>query len=129
MKRRVARVAPYVKFTSRVLDRAAKAFPRGVLPLKSKNPDMVVTIMIPPASYLLMNQLYENGIAPSRQTWLYDGAGVADYPEFWDNVKDAGVGLLSFGLYHPQMTLSPLGKEVRTLYMRQHNRDPNRLIF
>jgi len=37
--------------------------------------------------------------------------------------------LLSFGLYHPQMTLSPLGKEVRTLYMEQHKREPNRLIF
>src|SRR5437870_3209917 len=129
MKKTLARVALDVKFTSRVLDRAAKDFTPAVLPLKSEKPDMVVTIMIPPASYLLMNQLYENGIAPSRQTWLYDGAGVADYPEFWDNVKDAGVGLLSFGLYHPQMTLSPLGKEVRTLYMEQHKREPNRLIF
>ncbi len=129
MKKTLARVAPDVKFTSRVLDRAAKDFTPAVLPLKSEKPDMVVTIMIPPASYLLMNQLYENGIAPSRQTWLYDGAGVADYPEFWDNVKDAGVGLLSFGLYHPQMTLSALGKEVRTLYMEQHKREPNRLIF
>ena len=118
-----------MKFTARVLDRAAKDFTPAVLPLKSERPDMIVTIMIPPASYLLMNQLYENGVAPSRQTWLYDGAGVADYPEFWDNVKDAGVGLLSFGLYHPQMSLSALGKEVRALYMEQHKREPNRLIF
>src|SRR2546428_8719954 len=129
MRRPRPRGAPEVSCRSRVLDRAARASTPAVLPLKSEKPDMVVTIMIPPASYLLMNQLYENGIAPSRQTWLYDGAGVADYPEFWDNVKDAGVSLLSFGLYHPQMTLSPLGKEVRTLYMEQHQREPNRLIF
>src|SRR5207253_10792777 len=113
----------------RPLHGAAKDCPPRVLPLKNEKRDLVVTILIPPASYLLMHQLYENGIAPSRQTWLYDGARVADYPEFWDNVKDAGVGLLSFGLYHPQMTLSALGKEVRTLYMEQHKREPNRLIF
>jgi branched-chain amino acid transport system substrate-binding protein len=129
MKRTLAKVAPDVKFTSRVLDRAAKDFTPAVLPLKAERPDMIVTIMIPPASYILMNQLYENGIAPSRQTWLYDGAGVADYPEFWDNVKDAGVGLLSFGLYHPKMNLTALGKEVREIYMAREKREPNRLIF
>jgi len=129
MKRTLARVAPDVKFTARVLDRAAKDFTPAVLPLKAERPDMVVTIMIPPASYILMNQLYENGVAPSRQTWLYDGAGVADYPEFWDNVKDAGVGLLSFGLYHPKMNLTPIGKEVREIYMAKEKREPNRLIF
>ncbi|MCL6640543.1 MAG: ABC transporter substrate-binding protein [Candidatus Rokubacteria bacterium] len=129
MRKVLARVAPDVKFTVRVLDRAARDFTPAVLPLKAERPDMVVTIMIPPAAYLLMNQLYENGIAPSKDTWLYDGAGVADYPEFWDNVKDAGVGLISFGLYHPKMNLTPLGKEVRTLYIEQHRREPNRLIF
>ncbi|HXG02152.1 MAG TPA: ABC transporter substrate-binding protein, partial [Candidatus Binatia bacterium] len=129
MRKVLARVAPDVKFTVRVLDRAARDFTPAVLPLKAERPGMVVTIMIPPAAYLLMNQLYENGIAPSKDTWLYDGAGVADYPEFWDNVKDAGVGLISFGLYHPKMNLTPLGKEVRTLYIEQHRREPNRLIF
>jgi branched-chain amino acid transport system substrate-binding protein len=129
MKKALARVAPDVKFTSRVLDRAAKDFTPAALPLKAERPDMVVTIMIPPASYLLMNQLYENGVAPSRQTWLYDGAGVADYPDFWDNVKDAGVGLLSFGLYHPKMSLTPVGREIREIYMAREKREPNRLIF
>jgi branched-chain amino acid transport system substrate-binding protein len=129
MRRVLARVAPEVRFTARVLDRAARDFTPAVLPLKAERPDMIVTIMIPPASYLLMNQLYEHGIAPSKDTWLYDGAGVADYPEFWDNVKDAGVGLLSFGLYHPKMNLTPLGKEVRALYIERYRREPNRLIF
>jgi branched-chain amino acid transport system substrate-binding protein len=129
MKQTLAKAAPEVKFTYRTLDRAAKDFTPAVLPLKAERPDMVVLIMIPPAAYLLMNQLYENGVAPSRQTWLYDGAGVADYPEFWDNVKDAGVGLISFGLYHPKMNLTPLGKEVRELYIAKEKREPNRLIF
>jgi branched-chain amino acid transport system substrate-binding protein len=129
MKRTLAKVAPDVKFTSRVLDRAAKDFTPAVLPLRAERPEMIVTIMIPPASYILMNQLYENGVAPSQQTWLYDGAGVADYPEFWDNVKDAGVGLLSFGLYHPRMNLTAVGKEIREIYTAKEKREPNRLIF
>ncbi len=129
LKKTLARVAPDVKFTFRALDRAAKDFTPAVLPLKQERPDMVVLMMLPPSAYILINQLYENGVAPSKQTWLYDGAGIADYPDFWDNVKDAGVHLIAFGLYHPRMNLSPLGKQVREIYIAKEKREPNRLIF
>jgi len=64
---------------------------------------MILTMLLPPAAYIVMNQLYEQGVAPSAKTWLYDGAGIADYPDFWQNVKEAGKYMLEFGLYHPQM--------------------------
>ncbi|MGQ0653250.1 MAG: ABC transporter substrate-binding protein [Betaproteobacteria bacterium] len=129
LKKTLAKVAPDVKYTFRALDRAAKDFTPVVLPLKQERPDMIVLMMLPPTAYILMNQLYENGIAPSKQTWLYDGAGIADYPEFWDNVKDAGVHLISFGLYHPRMSLTPIGRQVREMYIAREKREPNRLIF
>jgi len=129
LKKTLAKVAPDVKFTFRALDRAAKDFTPAVLPLKQERPDMVVLMMLPPAAYILINQLYENGVAPSKQTWLYDGAGIADYPDFWDNVKDAGVHLIAFGLYHPRMNLSPIGRQVREIYIAKEKREPNRLIF
>ncbi|MGH7325876.1 MAG: ABC transporter substrate-binding protein, partial [Candidatus Rokuibacteriota bacterium] len=129
LKKTLAKVAPGVKFTYRALDRAAKDFTPAVLPLKQERPDMVVLMMLPPSAYILINQLYENGVAPSPTTWLYDGAGIADYPDFWDNVKDAGVGLVAFGLYHPKMNLTPLGKQVREIYIAKEKREPNRLIF
>lgn len=129
LKKTLAKVAPDVKFTFRALDRAAKDFTPAVLPLKQERPDMVVLMMLPPAAYILINQLYENGVAPSRQTWLYDGAGIADYPDFWDNVRDAGVHLIAFGLYHPRMNLSPIGRQVREIYIAKEKREPNRLIF
>ena len=121
--------APQVDFKYETLDRAGKDFTPAVLVLRANPPDMVVNIMLPPAAYILMNQLYEQGVAPGPKTWLYDGAGIADYPDFWQNVKDAGKSMVFFGLYHPQMTIPKLGQEVAAEYMKRTKNEPNRLIF
>jgi ABC-type branched-subunit amino acid transport system substrate-binding protein len=86
-------------------------------------------MMLPPAAYILMNQLYEQGVAPSAKTWFYDGAGIADYPDFWQNVKDAGKYMVSFGLYHPAMSVPPIGKQMAAEYTKRTKGEPNRLIF
>ena len=86
-------------------------------------------MLLPPAAYIVMNQLYEQGVAPSAKTWLYDGAGIADYPDFWQNVKEAGKYMLEFGLYHPQMKTPKLGLEVAKTYQQRTKNEPNRLIF
>jgi branched-chain amino acid transport system substrate-binding protein len=97
--------------------------------LRANPPELVVNIMLPPAAYILMNQLYEQGVAPSAKTILYDGAGIADYPDFWQNVKEAGKNMLAFGLYHPAMPMPELGKQVAAAYEKQAKVEPNRLIF
>jgi branched-chain amino acid transport system substrate-binding protein len=123
------KAAPQVNYKYISLDRAGKDFTPAVLPLRASPPDMVVNIMLPPAAYILMNQLYEQGVAPSAKTWLYDGAGIADYPDFWQNVKEAGKYMLAFGLYHPQMPMPKLGLEVAKIYAAKAKAEPNRLIF
>jgi ABC-type branched-subunit amino acid transport system substrate-binding protein len=121
--------APGVDFKYETLDRAGKDFTPAVLPLRANPPDMVVNIMLPPAAYIVMNQLYEQGVAPSAKTWSYDGAGIADYPDFWQNVKDAGKYMISFGLYHPKMPMPPLGQQIAAEYKKRTKSEPNRLIF
>jgi branched-chain amino acid transport system substrate-binding protein len=121
--------APSVQFKYETLDRAGKDFTPAVLALRADPPDMVVNIMLPPAAYILMNQLYEQGVAPSAKTWSYDGAGIADYPDFWQNVKDAGKYMVSFGLYHPMMPMPKVGKDVAAEYTKRTKNEPNRLIF
>ncbi len=121
--------APQVQYKYETLDRAGKDFTPAVLALRANPPDMVATMMLPPAAYILMNQLYEQGVAPSAKTWFYDGGGISDYPDFWQNVKDAGKYMISFGLYHPQMTVPPIGKEVAAEYTKRTKNEPNRLIF
>ena len=121
--------APQVNYKYVSLDRAGKDFTPAVLPLRANPPDMVINIMLPPAAYILMNQLYEQGVAPSAKTWFYDGAGIADYPDFWQNVKEAGKYMLAFGLYHPQMQMPKMGHEVGQIYQKQSGHEPNRLIF
>jgi branched-chain amino acid transport system substrate-binding protein len=76
-----------------------------------------------------MNQVYEQGIAPSAKTYFYDASDLADYPDFWQNVNEAGKDLLVFGLYHPKMQQPPLGKQIGEAYTKKTGNAPNRLIF
>lgn len=117
-----------VDFKFEILDRAGKDFMPAVLPLRSNPPDMTVNLMLPPASYVIGNQLYEQGIAPSSTTWMYD-TGNADFPDFWQNAGDSGTFLMSFGLYHPQMQMPELGQHVSEEYVKRMNKEPNRLTF
>jgi len=121
--------APGVDYKYETLDRAGKDFTPAILPLRANPPDMVLMIMLPPPAYIVMNQLYEQGVAPSAKTWLYDSSGLADYPDFWQNVKEAGKYMLNFALYHPQMNLPKLAKEVGQTYQQRTKNEPNRLIF
>ena len=101
----------------------------AILPLRANPPDVIIDLMLPPAAYIMMNQVYEQGIAPSAKTWFYDGSGIVDYPDFWQNVKEAGKGMLVFGLYHPKMNLPPLGRKVAEAYTAKTKNAPNRLLF
>jgi branched-chain amino acid transport system substrate-binding protein len=121
--------APEIQFSYETLDRTAKDFSPVILSLKANPPDVIVEVMLPPAAYLALNQLYEQGVAPTKKTWLYDGSGLADYPDFWQNVSDAAKDMIVFGLYHPKMAMPPLGKQVADAYTAKTHNEPNRLLF
>jgi branched-chain amino acid transport system substrate-binding protein len=125
----LAERAPGIEYKYETLDRAGKDFLPALLPLKANPPDAVVEIMLPPAAYILLNQLNEQGIAPTSKTWIYDASGIADYPDFWQNVGDAAKNMLVFGLYHPKMALPDLGKRVAADYTAKTKFQPNRLLF
>lgn len=125
----LAESAPQVNYEYHALDRQARDFQPAILPLRANPPDLVANMMLPPAAYILMNQLHEQGVAPTARTWLFDGAGLADYPDFWDNVGDAARTMLEFGLYHPAMDQPPLGLQVGKMYTERTGNAPNRLIF
>jgi branched-chain amino acid transport system substrate-binding protein len=118
-----------IEYKYETLDRAAKDFLPAILPLKANPPDVVVEIMLPPAAYILLNQLNEQGVAPTKKTLIYDASGIADYPDFWQNVGDAAMDMLVFGLYHPKMALPELGKKVAADYTAKTKASPNRLLF
>ncbi|MGZ5847354.1 MAG: ABC transporter substrate-binding protein [Ramlibacter sp.] len=122
-------VAPGIEYKYETLDRASKDFTAAVLPLRSNPPDVIVMSMLPPAAYLVMNQVYEQGVAPSAKTLLYDGGGLADYPDFWQNVKESGKYLLSFALYHPQMKQTQLATDIAAEYKKHTGSDINRLVL
>src|SRR5690606_35501566 len=86
--RMLEQLAPDVAYEFHVIDRQAADYVPVLLPLRRNLPEMVVTIALPPYGYRLVNQLYELGIAPSPRTWLFEGAGISDYPDFWSSVGD-----------------------------------------
>lgn len=121
--------SPGTEYSYITVDRAGKDFLPVILPLRANPPDAIVQLLLPPAAYIMINQLHEQGVAPSNKTWLYEASGVADYPDFWKNVQEAAKGMLTFGLYHPEMLLLPLGKSVAAAYQAGTNRPLNRLMF
>lgn len=121
--------APGVDYRYITVDRAGKDFLPVILPLRTDPPDAIVQLLLPPAAYTMINQLHEQGVAPSKKTWLYEASGVADYPDFWKNVLDSAKGMLTFGLYHPDMPLLSLGQTVAKAYQANTNRPLNRLMF
>src|SRR4051812_13529689 len=120
---------PSVDYKYETLDRTSKDFTAAILPLRANPPDVIVMSMLPPAAYLVMNQVYEQGVAPSPKTVLYDGGGLADYPDFWQNVKESGKYLLSFALYHPQMKQTKLATDIAAEYKKRTGNDINRLVL
>jgi branched-chain amino acid transport system substrate-binding protein len=98
------------------------------LPLKAEPPDVVIDCMLAPTAYNLINQLYEQGIAPSAKTWLYELPN-GDYPDFWQNVSDAAKTMLVFGQFHPKMTMPELSKKVAAAYKAKTTYEANRLLF
>jgi branched-chain amino acid transport system substrate-binding protein len=121
--------APNIEYKYETLDRASKDFTAAILPLRANPPDVIVMSMLPPAAYIVMNQAYEQGVAPSAKTLLYDGGGLADYPDFWQNVKEGGKYLLSFALYHPAMPQTQLAKDIAAEYKKRTGNEINRLVL
>jgi branched-chain amino acid transport system substrate-binding protein len=121
--------APGIDYKFEALDRTGKDFLPALLPLKANPPDVVINCMLPPAAYILINQLYEQGIAPAPGHWLYDASAVTDYPDFWRNVSDAAPSLIAFDFYHPKMPMSDLGKKLAAAYKAKTTYDPARLLF
>jgi branched-chain amino acid transport system substrate-binding protein len=122
-------LAPNIEYKYETLDRSSKDFTAAILPLRANPPDVIVLSMLPPAAYLVMNQTYEQGVAPSAKTLMYDGGGLADYPDFWQNVKEAGKYLLSYALYHPQMQQTKLAQDIAAEYKKRTGNDINRLVL
>ncbi len=122
-------IAPEIQCKYTVLDREAKDFTPAILELKKDPPDVVVTIMDPPAGYIIINQLYEYGVAPTSKTLLLDLDALAELPDFWDNIKQAGKYLTGIALFHPSMKLTDLGKEVRKRHRQKTGREASRVVF
>ena len=129
LKEQLAERAPNIKFKSVVVDRAGKDFLPAVLDIQAFKPDIVVNEAVAPAGYILMNQLHEQGVAPSKETMFFEIGGIVDNPDFWKNVREPAKYTLAFGHYHPKFQLPGVGSEFRTRFVKRYGADPGRISF
>jgi ABC-type branched-subunit amino acid transport system substrate-binding protein len=118
-----------IDYQYEILDREARDFTPVVQGVRGESPGLIAMIMLPPAAYVALNQLNEQGVIPSADTWLFEGGGLFSYPDFWENVRDAALYGIYFDLYHTDMALSDFGAQVREEYMKRHEGTPSRLVF
>lgn len=123
------KVAPDVAYDYQVADRESKDFSAQIAQLKQDPPDIVATIMDPPGGYIMINQLYQQGVAPTSETTLLDLDALAELPDFWDNVDKGGKWMAGFVLFHPKMQLTDLGKTVAETRRETSDKAPSRLVF
>ncbi len=121
--------SPATQYKYDVLDREAKDHSPAILPLKKSPPDMVVPILDPPGGYLVINELFEHGVAPTAKTWLLDLDALVELPDFWNNVGGGGKDLMGVALFHPKMKLTDLGNTVRELHRKATGREASRMVF
>jgi branched-chain amino acid transport system substrate-binding protein len=125
----LAEKLPDTSYRFELLDREARDFTPVVQGIRAEGPELIALIMLPPAAYIVVNQLHEQGVVPSEDTWLFEGGGLFSYPDFWDNVRDGGLYAIYFDLYHTEMPLSEFGERVREAYEERHDGSPSRLVF
>jgi branched-chain amino acid transport system substrate-binding protein len=74
-----------------------KEFTAQIERLKSHTPpyDFFATIFAAAGVYTLVTQAHTLGFAPTAQTGMFNSGGPATTPTFWENVKEAGVYLIT----------------------------------
>ena len=122
--------APQIDYKYETLDRASKDFTAGRA-AAARQPARRDRPLDAAAGRLHRDEpgLRAGRRAEREDLILYDGAGLADYPDFWQNVKEAGKYMLAFALYHPQMKQTPLATQITAEYKKRTGGDINRLVL
>ena len=86
-----------VKYDVIGADLDQKEFTAQIERLKSHTPpyDFFATAFSEAGLYALVSQAHSLGFAPTAHTGMYNSGGPATTPTFWQNVKDAGVYLIT----------------------------------
>jgi branched-chain amino acid transport system substrate-binding protein len=86
-----------INYTVSTAELSQQDFTSQILRLLNQNPrpDILMQLTAGEGSYRLSAQACELGFAPTSQTALYSGGGPSLQPEFWENVGDCGVHLVT----------------------------------
>jgi len=129
LRSQLAARAPGITYKDVTLDRTAKDYLPFVLQMQQDQPDVIVSELIAPAGYILMNQLFDQGVAPTKEVKFFEMGGMTDNPDFWQNVRESGKGILAFGHYHPKFKLPAIGVEFRKRFVEKYKTEPGRISF
>jgi branched-chain amino acid transport system substrate-binding protein len=106
------------------IDNKAKDFYNELNQLKQKKPDLVVAFIYSFALHTFIAQAKEVGVTPSAL--ILDGAGTPSlWPEFWNNVKDAGEKELFLSSIHESVQPTAEAKAFWSRYQKKYGKAPS----
>lgn len=123
------RVAPEVKVSIKIINKTARDMRDEILAIRQDAPDLIGVAMVAPQGFLFTTQLDELGMSPSDKMKVLDIGGYVDQAGFWDNVKDAGVGMYAYVLDHKSNPVTELGAKVQAEYRKRVGAAPTRFTL
>lgn len=118
-------------FTAVDADPTLTDFSSQILRFKSASPpfDFLFTTYSEAGAYPLIRQSLDLGFAPTARTGLYNSGGMAVDPTFWENVGDAGVGLVTENVGLPKAAWNDKTKAFVKKYGETHKAEPSGAVM
>lgn len=114
-----------IKFVSTVVDRTREDFVADLLRFKSIKPriDLFLNNVTGIGGYRVTKQAYDVGLAPTAETAAYNAVD-AMYPEFWENVGEAGKYVNGFTIGLPEAAWNDKTRAFTAAFEEKFNRLP-----
>jgi branched-chain amino acid transport system substrate-binding protein len=116
-----------INYTVSTAELTQQEFTSQILRLMNQNPrpDILMQMTAGEGSYRLTAQACELGFAPTSGTALYSGGGPSLQPEFWENVGDCGIGLVTEFVGLPPSLWNDKTKAFVEAFEERFNRAPD----
>jgi branched-chain amino acid transport system substrate-binding protein len=120
-----------VAFATVDADPTLTDFTAQILRFKGNTPpfDFFINIYSQAGAYPMIRQSHEMGFAPNAKCGIYNSGGEAVDPTFWENVGEAGVGLVTENVGLPKASWNDKTKKFVADYNALYKHDPSGAVM
>lgn len=113
-----------IAFESVITERENQEYYTELTKIKAYSPDLVLAFIYGFGVHYFIAQANEIGLSPG-EALILEGAGPPSlWPQFWENVGEAGELECFVSAMHPEVELTELAKTFREEYVKKFKKDP-----